>query len=239
MSITVERSILLPGETLLWQGQDTRIANRQYPRYYLTDERLLVQTSRISFKGFDLSHIAYIEFEHKKNRSLITLTLDQSEVSSLVIRTGNEGKEIFDLITRARSQAHQKAITNGEQVPQVSFVKGRDYFIYNFIRQNCVVVFYSIMALTAVWASQSPFGLVGLALFLAFLLFVTGRPGQRLIDRLDQHLKRIFLKVEGSQKPVVTRRVANLTGNIILAFWCFGFLLLFLVIMVSYPYIFL
>jgi hypothetical protein len=238
MSLSVETAILLPGEVLLWKGQDYRGTSRQFPRYYLTDERLLVQTTKVSYKSFDLCHVLTVEFESHKDFSYLTISFERGEVPNLTLKLKEEASAVYHKLLEARDRSIQRALANGEEIPKVVYAKLVPFFIYNFIKQNSIVFFYAGLAILATWSNHSFPGILGLGSFLLCLLFFSTRTGQRFLDKTNSMFKNWIFKLNDAENLVVSRRIIIMSGNLILGFWCLAILLMFLSVLIFYPQMF-
>ncbi|MEI7555865.1 hypothetical protein [Candidatus Chlorohelix sp.] len=238
MSLSVETAILLPGEVLLWKGQDYRGANRQFPHYYLTDERMLVQTTKISYKSFDLCHILAVEFEQGKAFSYLTISFEHGEIPNLTLKLKEEASAVHHKLLEARERSIQRALSNGEEIPRVVYAKLLPFFFYNFIKQNSIVFFYAGLAILAAWSNHSFPGILGLGSFLLCLLFFSTRTGLHFLDKTNNMLRNWVFKLNDSENLVVSRRIIIMSGNLILGFWCVLILLMFLSVLIIYPQMF-
>jgi VanZ family protein len=244
MPISIEDSILLPGETIIWQGYNYK-TNYHYPRYFLTDERLIVQTSKISYESFDLSQIVAIEKETLKNYTLLTLTLAAPTSANLTLKLDNlaelETEGVYRQLMDSRARSLQKIHEMGEQLPIGLEVSGVRFVLYHFIRANAQFLVYFLTMLSVALVGQLQIGRVGAYLVTALMcitvvLFMLSQ-NLRLYARVDLGLRRIILRVSGTEKLIVPRKVAVLSTGLTRIFWFLVVLAIFLALWLLNPYV--
>jgi len=221
MTLSLENAILLPGEKILWQGPGLHSFGQNYPHYYLTDERLLVHSSKTSYKSFDLSQLAATEYETLKDCTLITITPFKGEVPFITLKLPPNSAEIYQQLEAARAKAIANMLAEGEQIGNIVRISGPKFLIYKFLKQNSVLLFFFCVTCgLSFFSVESTINTIWPIFILVFPFFLINDAYPSLGGKFDTILRRLILGIKPGDKLVVSRKIATLSLNMVIYFWC-------------------